>query len=223
MRILVIAGKVDSRILAYPLARALSLSGLTAIIADDGSYRRLFFGNGDKGTVSGVDISVGIKFGEVLKNSLNDSGVPYSNMILVTTGYVPPDATGVIICKGIDKSMSAPTIKEAEETADKSEAELMELQKLTTDEIVVPDGLKSNTVYISFETPSKKGASAISLKDTAIKYIYSCEERKELQIIEDKGMNKILVQIASDPLGISPDELMKLLTRKEYIASGKVK
>ena len=220
MRILVIAGKVDSRILVYPLARALSLAGLTAIISDDGAYRRLYLGVEDQGTVSGVDISVGHKSGDELKNSLNNSGVPYDNIILITTGYVPADATGVIICKGIDKSMSAVVTKEddtnTKQLDDENEAENQPIN----DDPIIPEGVKSNTVYISFEAAPKKGASAISLKDTAIKYIYSCEERKELQIIVDKSFNKTLVQIASEPLGIPQAELFKLLNRKEYI-SGK--
>ena len=60
MKIIAIAGKVDSRVLVYPLARAISLTGLTAVISDDGAYRRLYHGDDLKGTVSGIDISVGI-------------------------------------------------------------------------------------------------------------------------------------------------------------------
>ena len=58
MKILTIVGKVDSRPLVYPLARGLSMAGLTGIVTDDGAYRRLFHGKGNMGVVNGVDIAV---------------------------------------------------------------------------------------------------------------------------------------------------------------------
>lgn len=210
MKIIAIAGKVDSRIIAYPLARALSLSGLTALIADDGAYRRLFFGDELKGTVSGVDISVGLKADDDLKNSLNDSGVPYDYKIIVTSGYIPPEVTGVIICKGVDKSMLS------DDTQDDGEIENSTSKK---DDIEVPKGIPFSTVYVSFDTPPKDGASAINLRDTAMRYIYSCEERKELQMLDDKSLNKLIVKIATEVVGLNPDELLKLMLRKEYVSS----
>lgn len=104
MRVLTVVGKVDTRVLVYPLARALSLTGLTAIVADDGAYRRLFKGKGLKGTVSGVDVSIGLNMDVQLKNSLNNSGVPYDNLIVVSSNYIPKDSDGVIVCHGVDNS-----------------------------------------------------------------------------------------------------------------------
>lgn len=107
MRVLTIAGKVDTRVLVYPLARALSLTGLTAVVTDDGAYRRLFKGKGLKGTVSGIDVSVGLNMDIQLKNSLAFSGIPYDNLIVVSSNYIPKDSDGVIICHGVDDSMGA--------------------------------------------------------------------------------------------------------------------
>lgn len=115
MRLLTIVGKVDTRVLAYPISRALSLTGSTALISDDGAYRRLYNGEELQGTVSGVDISVGVNTDEVLRHSLDASGVVYDNIVLVSSSYIPSDSNGVIVCHGSDRSMMGLTEKEKEE------------------------------------------------------------------------------------------------------------
>lgn len=201
-KIIAIVGKVDSRVLTYPLARALSLSGLTAMITYDGAYRRLYTGEEDTGTVSGVDISIGMKSDMELAESLNNSGVPYDYILFISSGYIPPEVDGVILCNGVDKSMMAVEAVDHEDIRDK---------------VNVPDGIPSSSLYISFDTPPKDGTLAINLKDTAIKYIYSCEETKELHLLDDKSLNKLISKIASDVIGITQGELFNLLTRKEYV------
>lgn len=250
LRVLGIIGKVDTRVLVYTLARALSLDGMTAIITEDGAYRRLYFGNKSKGTVSGVDISVGINIDDAdgeLRHSLDDSGIQYDNMIIVTNSSVPPDATGVILCKGIDKSINedvdyggkkddrdkdkdkekkrGKNKKQAEvdTSIDTNDAEKTEGEISLEDEIIVPDNIPSKTVYISFERLPKKEGLSIQLKDGFMRYIYNCEERKELMMLDNKGLNKVIADIASEPLGISKNELYTLLTRSEYITGKRIK
>lgn len=105
MKTLALVGKIDTRIIAYPLARALSILGLTAIISEDGAYRRMCYGDESTGTVSGVDISVGPIMDEELVNSLSKSGVPYDYRILVSGSYIPDGVDGVIVCTGVDRTM----------------------------------------------------------------------------------------------------------------------
>lgn len=107
MKILSIVGKVDSRALVYPLIRALSLNGLTGVITDDGSYRRLYHGKGNIGNVNGIDISVCGHVDDRAVHSLDNSGVPYDNLIIVSTDYIHPESTGIIACHGLDRSMMA--------------------------------------------------------------------------------------------------------------------
>ena len=223
---------------------------MTAIITEDGAYRRLYFGNKSKGTVSGVDISVGINIDDAdgeLRHSLDDSGIQYDNMIIVTNSSVPPDATGVILCKGIDKSINedvdyggkkddrdkdkdkekkrGKNKKQAEvdTSIDTNDAEKTEGEISLEDEIIVPDNIPSKTVYISFERLPKKEGLSIQLKDGFMRYIYNCEERKELMMLDNKGLNKVIADIASEPLGISKNELYTLLTRSEYITGKRIK
>ena len=125
MKILTLAGKVDTRAVAYPLARALSLMGLTAVVTDDGAYRRLYKGQKLKGNVSGVDISVGLSMNADLKNSLNKSGLNYDYMLVVSSNYIPEDTDAVLLCHGVDDSMmqvmedEKPAVEEEEEAPKK--------------------------------------------------------------------------------------------------------
>lgn len=107
MKILSIVGKTDSRSLVYPLARALSMSGLTGIITDDGAYRRLYPGKGSIGCVNGIDISVCGYLDDRGAHSLDNSGVDYDNLIIVSSDYIHPESNGVIVCHGLDRSMLA--------------------------------------------------------------------------------------------------------------------
>lgn len=245
MRLLTIVGKVDTRVLSYPIARALSLQGLTALISDDGAYRRLYHGDGNKGTVSNIDISVGANADENLKNSLNDSGIQYDNVVFVSSGYIPADSSGVIVCHGADRSMMGVTEQEEErkiehekkeesskkseknkgsnDTEDKVEDSSEEVVEKgeKKDKIVVPDGIPSVEVQISYSTPSYKGLTSILLRDSFINYIYSCEERKEIVPYADKAYNKMLAKILNTTLNIDAIEALKLLERSEYIRGSK--
>lgn len=262
MRILTIVGKVDTRVIAYPIARALSLNGLTAVITDDGAYRRLYHGEDLQGTVSGVDISVGLKTDEELKDSLNNSGVPYDNLVIVSSGYVPVDSTGVILCHGIDRSMVGMSKAEEEELEQKlkeeearkqaeaskkksgsmfgkkkqqadtteNNEETIETQEepkeveeavQVKDKIIIPEGIPFVELQISYSAPSAKGLLAITLKDSYLNYIYSCEERKELVVYPDKNYNKSLAKLMVETLGFELNEAIKLLERSEYLPGKK--
>lgn len=250
MKTIAIVGKVDSRILAYPLARALSLQGPTCIIADDGVYRRLYHGDERQGSINNIDISVGNEVNESLLASLSDTGTKYAYQVVVSNSFIPSEASGVIICTGIDKSMTADIdngkddeadepVKKAPKKRGKSSPEdaasaSAETTAETTvapapkkevkrDCLVAPTGMKSANCIISFDSAGKSTQTAIQLKDTAIKYIFSCEETKRLQVLDDKAFNKTLATMAAPLLGMTVDDLFKLLSRNEYIKGGKTK
>ena len=107
MKIISVVGKVDSRSLVYPLARALSMSGLTGIITDDGAYRRLYTGKGNIGNVNGIDVSICAYLDDKGIHSLDNSGVHYDNLLVVSADYIHPESNGIIVCHGLDRSMLA--------------------------------------------------------------------------------------------------------------------
>ena len=176
----------------------------------------------------------------------------YDNIILVTSGYIPSDVDGVILCKGIDKSMSAEVEAEEKEVKQvKSKKSLMGKKSKSSDEssnneevieevkvekkpditkqevkrdtFIVPDGVPFNECYISFDTPAKKGEFGINLKDGLVRYVCTCEERKKIEVLDDKNMNKAIAKLTSTVVGIDETSMLKLLTRSEYTNTGKVK
>ena len=248
MKVITIAGKVDTRVLVYPLARALSLTGLTAIVTDDGAYRRLFKGKQLKGNVSGVDISVGLNMDEYLKNSLSRSGVAYDNLIVVSSNYIPADTDGLIICHGYDNSMSQiieeEKVEETESDAtpkkkgkkgaveEDTPVEVTETPRVKIDKVEEIDeddtfeydeNIPMVDLYISYNKPVDKYQKGILLKDGFMQYIYSCEERKCLDRFTDKNVNKMLATLVAPAVGMDAKDLAILLGRAEYSNTGKVK
>lgn len=252
MKVITVAGKVDTRVLVYPLARALSLTGLTAIVTDDGAYHRLYKGKELKGNVSGVDISIGLNMDDKLANSLSNSGVPYDNLIVVSSNYIPPETTGLILCHGVDDSMSrkledeAPT-EEKEETpvrkrgfgkksedAEENTESAVEVKEDTkksdiVEEIDVDDTFEYDEqlpkveMYISYNKPVDRYQKGILLKEGYMSYIYSCEERKQLDRFADKNINKTIATLVAPAVGVDAKDLAELLGRAEFNNSKKVK
>lgn len=139
MRLIAITGKVDSRALVLPLARALSLTGRTGIVTEDGAYKRLYTERGNLGTVSGVDIRVGSEMNEELISSLGESGLNYENIILVSSEYIPTNANCLIICKGVHKVLweeKEVFEKEQEEEKEDTETKLIKHKEENAEEDV---------------------------------------------------------------------------------------
>lgn len=247
MRVITVAGKVDTRVLVYPLARALSLTGLTAIVTDDGAYRRLFKGKQLIGNVSGVDVSVGLNMDKSLKNSLNKSGIAYDNLIVVSSNYIPEDTDALILCHGYDNSMSQ-LLEDEKKEEEEAPAPKKKGRKGQTDEIeeapqvaepvftsdVIQEIDEDDTfeyredlpmvdLYISYNKPVDKYQKGILLKEGYMQYIYSCEERKCLDRFTDKAVNKMLAGLVAPALNMDAKELAQLFDRAEYSNSSKVK
>lgn len=207
MKVLTVVGKVDTRALVYPLSRALSLLGLTSIITDDGAYRRLYHGDSLQGTVNGIDISVGLMVDNELNKSLSSSGVPYDYKIVVSSGYIPEDTTGLLICHGVDNSIMGVTETE-DETSNTSD-----IRKDTVD---IPDGIPAMELHISYSQPSVRNITSILLKESFINYVYTCEEMKTISVYPDRAYNKLLAKILNELLNIGLSDAMAVLERAEY-------
>lgn len=201
VKIYSIVGNVDSRVLVYPIARALALKGAVAVVTDDGCYKRLYTEPGNKGSSSGFDIYFGVINDDIF-NKINNSGIKYDIILTVSADIVPNEADGIIVCTGSLNTMDGVIESRA---------------------IEVPEEIPKEAVHISYDTVRDKGVTSITIKEILAKYVYSCEERKEVQPIEDKNIIKLLSGVASKAFSIDKSDMEKLLTRKEYIKSGKVK
>lgn len=126
LKVLTIVGKVDTRPLVYPLLRALELTGFTGVITDDGAYRRLFPGTGNLGCVNNVDISICPTIDAESIKSLSSTGISYDNIVVVSSGYIPEETTGMIVCHGINRDM----VHVASDTEDEDDDFLIFLEKL---------------------------------------------------------------------------------------------
>lgn len=233
--ILTFVGKVDTRSIVYPLARALSLQGLVAVVTDDGAYRRLYKGIDNEGHVSGVDIYTDIEINENTFDRLTESGISYDTIIVVSRNYVHKKSDSVIVCHGVDESMTRVIEEEHEEQENtekkpkkkfgrKKNTEVIEEKqvrpsiKIIEDEIEpdIPEKATTEEIFVSFMNPSNKQSKGLLLREGYIQYVYSCEERKELSVIPDKTLNKLLAELLSKAVKIDAKELVKLLSSSEY-------
>jgi len=203
MEIINIIGRADARILVYPLARALSLSGLTAVVTDDGAYRRLYSDtNSNTGTISGVDIIIGLDVENAIKTNINKDSLNYSYVIAVHS--CKSDESDSIIIKGVDRTILAEN--EVEEDRGKKGKEIV----------------NKDVVYVSFEGVPRN-SMGIMLREDLIKYVFDCEERKELAVLKDIKVNKIISSVFSNKSGVVEKELLELLKKKEHNKGGKTK
>lgn len=206
MKKLTIVGKIDSRALVYPLARALSLNGLTGIITDDGAYRRLYHGKENIGTVSGVDIAVVDHVDEKSIHKLDNSGTPYENLIVVSSDFIDPETTGLIICHGLDRSMIAVT-KEEED-----------------DDFILP--VKNETVEVdeSNDNKSKKFRSKGKLEDkenTDEDEISKIEDKEKTPEIETPQQERERKQMENPDSIVIPDNIPYSEVQIAYMAAPK--
>lgn len=206
MKKLTIVGKIDSRALVYPLARALSLNGLTGIITDDGAYRRLYHGKENIGTVSGVDIAVVDHVDEKSIHKLDNSGTPYENIIVVSSDFIDPETTGLIICHGLDRSMIAVT-KEEED-----------------DDFILP--IKKETVEVdeSNDNKSKKFRSKGKLEDkenTDEDEISKIDNKEETPKIETPQQERERKQMENPDSIVIPDNIPYSEVQIAYVAAPK--
>ena len=192
MRLLTIVGKVDTRVLAYPISRALGLTGLTALISDDGAYRRLYNGEELQGTVSGVDISVGVNTDEVLRHSLDASGVVYDNIVLVSSSYIPSDSNGIIVCHGSDRSMMGLTEKEKEEMLEEERAKA-DSGKKHSNKKESAEAVTEDTTEATTEAATEAATEEVN-EGTSVKLEKSIIEQDIIEI--PNGIPSVEVQIS---------------------------
>lgn len=153
MKILSIVGKADTRVVAYPLIRALSLNGQVGVITDDGCFRRLYPGRNVIGTVNGIDIAVCGRVNDKFMHVLDNTGINYDYLVVVSGDYVPDNADGVLACHGLDRSMM--TVDDDENTVDE---DFLIIEKVLKEQKEAEEAANSQSQN-SESTDKRKGRS----------------------------------------------------------------
>lgn len=205
--IISIVGKADTRAVAYPLIRAMSMLGKTAVITDDGAYSRLLEGRAYAGECSGVTIAVTLPIKQNIEQLEEALGQKVDNLFYISGSYVDENSTGVIICKGIDRGFQADEPWERKTVTEQSEV----IRKL------VQNGAQVKEITVAFDRTKNKGEEGILLKEGMLKYIYECEERQELIPLEDRIYADIIAGMAHGLVGMGKKELATLIAKKEYL------
>lgn len=194
MAVISIFGKVDKRILAFPLIRAFSMTGHTIVITDDGNFKNLYHANGTTGQIDGVKILVLNELPLELSAITED----YQNVIYVLSDITEIQADSTLLCHGDDQSLIGRGIKSTEKKKDNNFVD----------------------VFLRM-TPLKAKANQIILKPLYYRYLVETEEKKEFLILKDKKICQLLSKICSTAVGMKESQFYLLLLRKRYETSTK--
>ena len=203
-----IIGNIDKRVIAYPLMRALAINGKTAVFTDDGSFKRLYVNDGNSGVIDNVEVYVTPEVNIDSDKDIDKTSEEIMNELFVSDSFVYPDSDATIIVRGIDRSMSIlrDVEEEEEEDIEFEDDDKLEEEKQTKFEVVVST---SNEHKI-------KGVKVLG--PDILKYLWDTEEYKTLLKVKDKTLVKILEPIVSNLMGVSTDDVAKLLSRDMVIS-----
>ena len=203
-----IIGNIDKRVIAYPLMRALAINGKTAVFTDDGSFKRLYVNDGNSGVIDNVEVYVTPEVNIDSDKDIDKTSEEIMHELFVSDSFVYPDSDATIIVRGIDRSMSIlrDVEEEEEEDIEFEDDDKLEEEKQTKFEVVVST---SNEHKI-------KGVKALG--PDILKYLWDTEEYKTLLKVKDKTLVKILEPIVSNLMGVSTDDVAKLLSRDMVIS-----
>jgi hypothetical protein len=190
-----IFGKIDKRILVFPLIRAYSMTGQTIVITDDGCFKNLYHTSGSTGEIDGVKIMVI----NDLPPDLSKITQEYQNVIYVLSDMAELPADNTLVCHGEDKTM----IRGGTRGTEKNNKD-----KSITD------------IYLRM-APIKTKEIQIILKPYYYRYLVETEEKKELLVLKDKKICQLLSKTCSNAVGMKEAQFYMLLLRKRYEISKK--
>ena len=188
--------------------RALAINGKTAVFTDDGSFKRLYVNDGNSGVIDNVEVYVTPEVNIDSDKDIDKTSEEIMNELFVSDSFVYPDSDATIIVRGIDRSMSIlrDVEEEEEEDIEFEDDDKLEEEKQTKFEVVVST---SNEHKI-------KGVKVLG--PDILKYLWDTEEYKTLLKVKDKTLVKILEPIVSNLMGVSTDDVAKLLSRDMVIS-----
>lgn len=188
MAVISLVGKVDKRILAFPLIRALSIEGKTVVYTDDSNFKNLFTGNSNIGIVEDITIiyESNIKMADETKYISELA----KHIVFVYTDFIKEDSDIIFNCSNYDRSFH-PDKTELEEEKPENQFDL---------------------VFSS--VPLRKVPSVLVMKPIYYRYLLETEEKKEFLILKDKEINTFLANKVSSKVDMPKEQFLKLLSRK---------
>ncbi|BCJ93085.1 hypothetical protein acsn021_06540 [Anaerocolumna cellulosilytica] len=198
---LLIAGKMDKKMLVYPLLRVLSIEGDVLFITDDISFNRLF-----DGTQSGKHQNITLYVGNAVPSGRNESEL-YKNVLVVSEKINSEELKrydAALIVYGPDYSFYGQDLIEVME-------KINDLNNAGHVRAVL------QSIY-----PLKAAGNIMIRKPEHYFYISKVEEMKELLPCKDICVEKLLINTFADALNIKPKQFANLLRLKPYDVSKKV-
>lgn len=190
MAVISFVGKVDKRILAFPLIRALSIEGKTVVYTDDSNFKNLFASTSNIGVVEDITIIYESNIKNIEEtNYISELG---KHIIYVYTDAQYENSDVVFNCNSYDRSFQ-PDRFELEEEKPENQIDL-----------------------IFSSIPLRKVPNVLVMKPSFYQYLLEIEEKKEFLILKDKEINTFLANKISGKVDMSKEQFMKLLSRKRY-------
>jgi hypothetical protein len=186
--------------------------GRTAVITDDGAYRRLYHGYEDEGEASSVAIWIrpDISGAQVLPVDAHRLEPEY--LVCVTTGRVPAFTTHLIVLTGYDRTFDAGNAHSKADLAGSIDVSLVD-----SDKVISPPNLPLDSIreLIVSATPVKsKSALSVCLKDGLLMHAARCEESKQLVKPASQDFSELLARLLSPFVIPNAADIAKILGLK---------
>lgn len=190
MKSINLIGPVDKRLVAYPLLKALDLVGKCLVITDDANFRRFaddYSLNFNYGNSDFIIIHEIEKFDE--SKDLDQPISVYDYVLYITTNTIV-ESDLIVYCHGLNKSFLTDEV-------------YSKLQEMEHKEIyITPSKIKLNDII-----QIRVGKN--------MDYVWACEENREFISCTDSTLTKVISSVFAEGLGMSKDELVQYMARKE--------
>lgn len=194
MAVVSIVGRVDKRIVALPLIRACSIDGRTIVYTDDSNLKNICLGRHDFVNKENLVIRYDLSPEGLNQEAMEDGFIKY--IFYVYSDYKLLDADVVIQCNNYSRNVLSEIGRVREDTEYGVEKE-------------------ENVKELFFSmNPVKKAPNVIVLRPEYYNYLFETEEKKELLILKDKAINRLLANIMNEKIDMSKEHFLKLLSRK---------
>ena len=178
MKIFVLTGKADKRILLYPLMHLCKYVGKTCVITDDPAIKRLYGGYSDSGDIDDVDIEFVASNNENAKERMGavidlvSNGNTYDFVIVSTVGYIAKNSVKTIALNTQSYSFLGWHVEEYKEKNPDIILSSISMYNRTKD----TEGIVNNFYWDA----------------SHFQYLCHIEESKQLAGIKDKKINEFL-------------------------------